>query len=777
MFNIQRSERGPVILFSLIIILEMMGYFTGLVTTITIILKRFGVYYYPYMLIGGNLLGLIGSFFYLFFADRIARHKLLIITALLALVSIIIGRLMLMEGITNTTDGFPWSPFFFFAFLLFAHNFCQFFLSMQYWALINDIFRPIQAQRIYPVLYMSSTFGGVIAGLSIPLLSQFIGIDNLLYVWAIEIAFIIIFILLLNHLYKTELRWKPSVEENNSWDFKNYFKQVFSCLSISKLASVLVALTFMFTLIDTIQSFQYNKIANLSFSSETELSNFFGYYMTFRNVLGICFQFLLVNSIFFYFGAFRAMMITPILMLIAFSFLNINFYLWFGIFLHLCWEMTAYPLFDNGLQLAFNAIPVSARGRLRGFCRGIIGMIGAIFGSVLLILINNLTQSANAHIYLVNILGILAALICLITMLFGKKIYITQLIQNIKEQTGATLFDSIESLEERKEPLALQTLIDIVTSPQEEHDREVKGRAMVILMRLHTIPALRPLFIFLEDPDNQLRLYAIKALRMFKKPEKFPFTYNLLITEMTKIFEHDPYDLARIEAGCFLIEHLPQHEMLEFTNKFFQKIEPMMRIATVQTLSKINIELIDYIIFKGLKDSECFVRAECIIALWSHPEYKKYCNIELTNLLCSSSEKDNRAGLKAIVMLKGIPSFLPFIEPLLADARYEVRSLASLACLSSVIEGDPLWDAALEVVVDAVSDPLYTIEKRQEFLSLLPDMRDEIADAIIISFASLPKEQKAIASLGVNRFGKDVVTSTELEINRLSAIEFSKRMY
>ena len=79
LIDIRKEEQGKVFLIWAMNALLATGYVIGWTAVNTMLVKRLGVDYLPYIYIGISLLGVAGSSIYLMFADTLRRDKLLIL--------------------------------------------------------------------------------------------------------------------------------------------------------------------------------------------------------------------------------------------------------------------------------------------------------------------------------------------------------------------------------------------------------------------------------------------------------------------------------------------------------------------------------------------------------------------------------------------------------------------------------------------------------------------------------------------------------------------------
>ena len=203
--DIRRDEVAKVWITWTMVALISIGYAIGWSAVHSMLVKRMGVEYLPYTYIGISILGMIGSTVYLSLADALRRDRLLILFCIATGATLIIARLLVTarpEGDASVTLPL----LIFFAAVFFAQGVGNAVLGTQIWTIINDLFRPSQGRRIYPILGTAGTIGGIAGGASIHALANLLGTANLVVVWAFCIFALIPLTLVLRARFGAELR-------------------------------------------------------------------------------------------------------------------------------------------------------------------------------------------------------------------------------------------------------------------------------------------------------------------------------------------------------------------------------------------------------------------------------------------------------------------------------------------------------------------------------------------------------------------------------------------
>ena len=192
MFQVKRVEYERVLLTLLMIMAHAYGYAIGWTAVHTLLVKRMGIEYLPYIYIILSASGVVGSLIYLFFADKVRRDTLLIWFALLTGGAILFSFFFVTDqDFMAQKLGFSLHLEIFFIIITTAQGLGNSTLITQVWTVINDLFTPEQGRRTFPIIGSATAIGGILGGISIKLLIPLVGITHLLIAWSASVLVII----------------------------------------------------------------------------------------------------------------------------------------------------------------------------------------------------------------------------------------------------------------------------------------------------------------------------------------------------------------------------------------------------------------------------------------------------------------------------------------------------------------------------------------------------------------------------------------------------------
>ncbi len=754
MYSFKKEDIFKAALFMSMLILLGIGVMLGLTAASTILVKRLGVDYLPYNYIVLSLINILGSTVYLVYADKIKRVQLLNILLLFSGGVLLVARLLITNASHGSFGVLSWDLVFFFLLIYVVQGFSTAALNTQIWSTINDSYRPAIGKKVYPIFSLCWLIGGMLGGLLVHVLVPLVGVGNLIFAWAFCLFATIPLAMLLDRKFGGGMRWRPVEAAGASKGFIAYINansEVWHYIRKSPVALYIVCICFCSYIVSSAQDFQYTQVMNATFHTEASLSKFYGTYSIVWYSTAIFLQLFVAEKLLVNIGVFRGFAALPLATLIAFVLLMIQFSFWEGVWLRYSWNVVGTMLFANAYQLSFNVFPAHIRGRLRGFCGGIASPLGALVGGMLLLVFqqSSFLSSSSASYLFPSILGSIVCVYWLYLVWRGRKAYIDNLIDNLHIEEQPKLLDALESMEERREPLVTVALTDMLLKPSKTIDTEVKSKVMDVLSRLGNVTSLRPLSLFLKDPNPVLRGQAIASMVAFKALKRNFFALHYLLNEMEYLLNHDPSSIVRLEAGKFLLHFYPTHELPRLVAKLLDHAEGPMRMMTMQTILALNVEMIDMMVVPKLKDPDPAVRCEATIVLWKYPDYRKQIQEVLNRLLNAPSPLEQRYGLIALLRLEGAKEQLTSVEPLMSSTEFINRSLACVIMLSTMIPESDEWNQVLTNLFGILAEPHFEGDERQVFVAMLPYVNDSVVDAILWGTQQLTPEKRQMAMRGL----------------------------
>lgn len=768
MFKIQKDEFRDVLVYSVMLFFIYLSTTIGWCLIYTLLAKRFDVQYLGQLLISFSLINVILGGIYIYFSKKFSLLRIIQFTSFLCTLFLIFGALLNYLTLDPEPGTINWNGLGYFSCFLFALATVYCILPMQLWTIITETFRPIQCRRLIPLFNISILSGGIVGGLIGWKFPLYFSIELLPCVWAINI-FVVFLIGFLKHSSPLEIAREPKV---TSAAKKIGIRDVIKY----PIAKIFIAFNILWFIVGLFQENQNTVVVNRYYTDELEMNAFLNQYYIVRNIFNIILFFQFGPWVLNRLGVFRSLLVVPLISLVGFSILLWKFDLWQAVGLHFFFEVFATVVQSMALQYVYNAFPNESRAALRGFIGSIIIPLSIISGGIL-ITIAPYTQGilVNDYSTFITIAAIILSSVWLYVVIKGKKLYIDQIIDNVKNEEGRTLIDGIESLEEKFEPKAYDTLEEIVGEYNPKYDDEVKGKAMVIMARLGHLKALRPLYSILQEANDDLRLYAITALYQFKNIKSNPFAFYALNKEMKKILNEDNLGIVRAEAGRYLTKFMPPKDITRFADELFNQPDPYARVLAIQTIKNIDVDLIDLLILQALEDSDPFVRSEAIIALWNIEGYNYRTRPLLSELIHSSKKEEVAIGFRVLLNINdNYPSkFVKEAQVCLDDNNTNLRGLSALICLYAIKDDEMLRERCFNIILDTLSDPNFKDNERQNLLKILVKLPEDIMDEVIFRVAQLPAEQKEIAKRQMYRFGMSAEESYEEEVSKMRFVSFN----
>ena len=750
LIDVRKEEQGKVFLIWMMNAFLATGYVIGWTAVNTMLVKRLGVDYLPYIYIGISLFGVAGSSIYLMFADTLRRDKLLILFSAATGIILLMSRFFVSARYEGETT-FSLSLVLFFVFVLFAQGVGNSMLGTQVWTIANDVFRPSQGRRLYPIIGTAGIVGGILGGLFIQTLVSRIGTANLIVVWSLAVLSIIPLTIIFRKRYGGELHGMkgPSHDDMTKSEgrIKN-LKEGYAFFLKSPLMKLLVAVAALFWIVGSLQDFQYTRIMNATFPTEENLSKFYGYYAIGFNIVAIFIQALLTGRILSRIGVGRGLSVLPFTILAGFGVLVSSFTFIPGLLMRFSWDMIGTTVQGNSFQLALNAVPGQLRARVRGVIDGMVNPVGGILGGIVILILRNAVHpKAGSAFDIITIAGIVLSGFWLFLTLGGQKKYVHAIVDNLKDKDRQTFMDAVESLDERGNPMVIQKLLAILQT----EDKAARLAALRTLTRLGHLPALRVITQLMSNPDEELRAASIQAVRKFTAIEQNHFLSFYFRRRMEQFMTEDKSPMVCSEAARYLIERQPARDMPHFVHNMLSHADPVVRCKVIEALSELKLDYMDFSLEDMINDSSPQVRATAIVALWQVSERKATVGINLLNLIEGKSPEEKAAGLKALVKT-GAAEFLLQVEPLLDDSDLGVQALAALAYLALGNSKSAAWDKSIERLIALLINPALTEHFRQEILPLMACLKEEGLDAVIMGVAMLPEQDKKQSAAVLQEF-------------------------
>jgi hypothetical protein len=212
---------------------------------------------------------------------------------------------------------------------------------------------------------------------------------------------------------------------------------------------------------------------------------------------------------------------------------------------------------------------------------------------------------------------------------------------------------------------------------------------------------------------------------------------------MQVLFTGDPSREVRAEAARYLIEHRPPEEVPHFVAELLAGSETAVKVKVVATLPTLDLDYADFALEGLFSDPDPALRAALATALWPVEGRREDAIAILRSLLDGQDTEERLAGWRSVVVTGSGALFAD--KNALADPAPQVRVMAALAMLMAAPTAEPS-ETALAVILDEAADPASRAAFRSDILPLLPGLREEALDALLLGAMSLPPSRRKAAA-------------------------------
>lgn len=621
-FNVHGKEWHKVSVAWAIRFLYRAGFVVGWTVIVALFVSRYGIVYLPYLFVANAILTIVGSFIYSNFLDRYSSGKIMILTIFLSGI--------FLFGATNVL---PFSRRGFLFLLLFVEStfLIQFRILLN--SYIEKMFTPLESERTFPLIESSDTLGGILAGLLIVLLSNSIEVYKFVYIW-IGLLFLLVPAMLYYESYyqKISLLRRAVIKKINVGlitKFKTQFNKVSHVSFIKGLFVIIFFQWFLFNLLE----FQYTSAvySNIAYNVVREAGS--GLEHTFVHDLGALFMFFslfalliqlfvgsrLINSL----GVIGSMLLHPIVTLFSLVGLLFNFGFSTAVLAKNNFTITSI-ISNNAYHTSFYAVKEKYRDYTRELLEGIIRPIGAIAGTIFLILFQQLFSGYELTFY-TNVLMVVIALLLFYVIYTQQDKYTDLAIQELsKDNEKSDRLNAIDILSQKGHKLAIKHFVKILREPSESISIRVKVlQAFGELQELNTVTEILRCF---GDNRAAIREAAVDSLlkfnRFIKHTKSHLYLRLKIVGRLKSLCENEKQERIRLKT-IKLLSYLSDVSAIEFLTDIIDGHDSELKAEAIYTLGNYNDPDVVKIIFPYLKSKNIKYQINAAISLG---RTKKYLN-------------------------------------------------------------------------------------------------------------------------------------------------------
>jgi HEAT repeat protein len=501
----------------------------------------------PLIIIADALVSVAAIMIYTAFVDRIPNDRLLIGLLVGFAISIGAGRVLL--GVQQ--------PILAYTLLFVAYRASDSIFLLHWWTYVNEFYDIRAFKRLAPVILSAKTLGIMAAGVTLPLLNHFFAAPAII-VFSIVAQLVIIALcyampLLVKGAETVQRRTRRAApREPFIQNIREGYRYVQKSTYLRWFAIASLALGIGAALFQSLSS----QVMQATYPDATSYANFLGVMNTVGGLLTFPLQLFLMNRIINRIGVGNGMMLYPISMGVSSAALLLLPPMMFNAALGVLNRSVFRLAFRAPIMgLVYNVVPLKVRGRARAFVSGLVEPVGAVSGSLFLLLIATLNLQSLVGVALTG-----CVLVYIISTLATRQLYSTTLVETLQDEAYSAALDEYPVL--TADPALARTLIarlpqsetpdaaffntrlllevepgegipaieQAITACAGDTDKQL---AILNAMIAAQVPASDVYLTFIAHADERLRLAAVEGLEPITRltPTEYGLIYHRLTAE------------------------------------------------------------------------------------------------------------------------------------------------------------------------------------------------------------------------------------------------------
>lgn len=710
------------------IFLTRFGFIVGWSVLIAIFLGEIGIDWLPALFLINASLVMLGT---LFFRQiiHLVRREVLITFTVIAAAALLISATLFVE--TNSM--------YFFGLILVAESVLLAQLVILLSLFNEELFTPLESQRTFPIIESAETIGGIAGGLTLSLFAHSLPTYKFIIIWALTLLLILPVVLKFN----ARTMDVPKIEEKKHKKPGEKLYEGFSTLRKIPFLKILMIVIILHWGMMNIVEFQYTKaiqqevysmqestivmhetageieLASEHYSEdqihdfEHQIAYKLGFLHMIFNAAALMIQLVLASRILTSIGVISSMMLHPLVTLLNLAGLTLRFGFFTAALTRGTYELTNL-IFKNAYDSSYYAIPHEQRSDVKELMQGIMKPLGAIIGTVCIILIASNTAGIEQTLILNTILigmGILMA--GLISSLSKRYTSISE--KNLSKKVDLpTRLNAVEILAQKGHEKKTPSLQKILTRKGEPE--VLKQSILKTLGAQQDTEAIDTILKLLGDRKGSIRLAAIQALQQFeeigKKKMDHAFTKHRIIESLKDRLLKERNEGIREElVHCF--HEVSPGELTKFIIKVLDEHEEK-RADFIRMLRFFKDPNLKPYLEPYLTSRDPELKAASIIALWQFKGIHTKLEHHLKQMLLNKNTSTMAMGIEVAGQVK-YQKVKRELKSLLNHNSKEIRH-ASVLALAQMED-----ESIIPHMIGLLSDPQHEwFEQTKSILASLP---------------------------------------------------------
>lgn len=675
-FNVQENEWSKVFVSWMVRFLYRLGFVIGWTVIVATFVSKYGIDSLPYLFVINAIFTMIGSFLYSTFLDRFKLEYLMIGTVVLASIVLFVATLF---AATNEV--------LYFALLLVSVSIflSQFKIILD--SYVEELFTPLESERVFPVIEAADTVGGIVAGLAIVFMSGVVEITTFIRIWSVLLLLIIPCVLSYRTVVnKISFVRKRRVVPKHSGVLSR-FKEEFSNARDAGFIKRLFLLVFLQWLLFNLLEFQYTKAVYQNVSNVV-LEAGSGFEHAFVHDLGVLFilfsssalviQFFLGGRILNYLGVVGGMILHSVVTLFSLFGLLLSFNFTTAVLAKNNFTITSV-LHNNAYHSSYYAIKENFRTQTREFLEGVIRPIGAVAGTVLLIALQKMFVGTELIFY-VNVVMVVVAIVMFYVTYAQQDRYTSVAVHDLLHGKSCKLrLNAVDILAQKGHEAVLPSMTKILLNEKEPISLRVNIlKAFAELRDFNAVPTIMKCFSCSKPVLREAAVDALLSYRHLNRglKESLVIRYDL-ITSLKSLFKEEKDEIVRSKV-VRLFSVISNVSTIDFLLSVLKSARGRLKADAIFALGNYNDPSIVKFVRPYLKARDAWQRVSALIVMGRFKKNDHEVTHGVLNFLNSKKSSDVALGLYALGELK-VRTKREICERYLDSADSKLRMHAAIA--------------------------------------------------------------------------------------------------
>lgn len=648
-FNVNRHEGFCVFAVWILKFLYRIGFVIGWTLLIAIFVSKYGINALPYLFIIIAVFTMIGSTFYAAFLDKMSSEKMVKI-------SVFVAGLLIFIAAQQFYSNQVW----FFALLILAIAIFSTQLKIALDRYTEELFTPLQSERTFPLIESSETIGGIVAGLAISLFPVSIETFRLIYLWLAALFLIVPLI----HYFEDIDKGVPVLDVKKKHKERGLitsFKKEFLRSKYSNYLKGFFLIVFLQWVIFNLLEFQYTKaiyqsVSHVILEAGSGFENIFihdlGILFILCNVSALVVQLLLGSRFINNLGIVGSMLLHYFVTFLSLLGLTFSFNFNMAVLAKNNFSITTV-IYNNAYHSSYYILPDKMREYIREFLEGIIRPLGAIVGTLTIIIFQRFLAGQELIFY-VNVILIGVSAFALYGTFYQRQRYTKLAVSELVDTSNKEVrISAAEILSQRGHKIPYKVFSQILSD--EKESVSVKVAVLKAIAELQAWELIDDVLTCLKSSKSVVQSSAIDSIATYKQLQNTSRDNLMLrykvINALRALYKAEKNQDIMIKI-IHLMSKMSAVSTLEFLIKILESSNLDCRAEAIFSLSNYSDLAVASLVKPYLNSDSDKEKIAAAIALFQFKEFKLQALEIIDDLLDSKNNEKVKHALYAIGELK-----------------------------------------------------------------------------------------------------------------------------